>query len=98
MNRIDRLFGYVLALQAGRRLTAAGLAERFEVSRRTVYRDLEAPAELGVSVGATPGQGFSLLPGYHLPPLMFTASEVSALALAGGLFRHFVAHEGREAL
>jgi predicted DNA-binding transcriptional regulator YafY len=98
MNRIDRLCGYILALQGGRQLTAAELAERFEVSRRTVYRDLEALAELGVPVVATPGRGFSLSPGYHLPPVMFTASEVSALALAGGLFRHFVANEGRSAL
>jgi predicted DNA-binding transcriptional regulator YafY len=98
MNRIDRLFGYILALQGGRRLTAAGLADRFEVSRRTVYRDMEALAELGVPVVATPGQGFSLSPGYLLPPVMFTTAEVSALALAGGLFRHFVAHDGRRAL
>jgi predicted DNA-binding transcriptional regulator YafY len=98
MNRIDRLLGIILTLQGRRRMTAADLAARFEVSARTVYRDLEALAELGVPVVATPGRGFSLAPGYHLPPVMFTAEEASALALAGGLFRHFVAHEGRAAL
>ena len=66
MNRIDRLLGYILTLQGARRLTAAGLAERFEVSRRTVYRDLEALAQLGVPLVATPGQGYELAPGYHL--------------------------------
>jgi predicted DNA-binding transcriptional regulator YafY len=98
MNRIDRLLGLILTLQGGRRLTAAALAERFEVSARTVYRDLEALAELGVPIVATPGRGYALAPGYHLPPVMFTAAEASTLALAGGLFRHFVAHEGRAAL
>jgi predicted DNA-binding transcriptional regulator YafY len=68
------------------------------VSRRTVYRDLEALAQLGVPLVATPGQGYSLAPGYHLPPVMLTSEEAAALALAGGLFRHFVAHEDRRAL
>jgi predicted DNA-binding transcriptional regulator YafY len=98
MNRIDRLLGYILELQGRRRMTAADLAARFEVSVRTVYRDLEALAELGVPLLATPGHGYSLEPGYHLPPVMFTAEEAGALALAAGLFRHFVAHEGRTAL
>jgi predicted DNA-binding transcriptional regulator YafY len=98
MNRIDRLLGYILELQGRRRLTAAALAARFEVSTRTVYRDLEALAELGVPIVATPGHGYSLEPGYHLPPVMFTADEAGALSLAAGLFRHFVAHEGRAAV
>jgi predicted DNA-binding transcriptional regulator YafY len=68
------------------------------VSRRTVYRDLQALAEVGVPLVATPGRGYSLAPGYHLPPVMVTAAEASALALASGLFRHFVAREGRVAL
>jgi predicted DNA-binding transcriptional regulator YafY len=98
MNRIDRLLGMILALQGSRFITAGGLAERFEVSRRTVYRDLEALAEVGVPLVATPGRGYSLAPGYHLPPVMLTPAEASVLALASGLFRHFVAHEGRAAL
>src|SRR3954447_12996718 len=98
MNRIDRLLGYILTLQGGRRLPAAALAERFEVSRRTVYRDLVALAELGVPLVSTPGRGYELAPGYHLPRVMLTALEASTLALAGGLFRHFVAHAGRAAL
>jgi predicted DNA-binding transcriptional regulator YafY len=98
MNRVDRLLGYILALQGGRRLRAEDLAAQFEVSRRTVYRDLEALAEIGVPVVATPGQGFGLAPGYHLPPVMFTAAEAVALSLAGGLYGQFVAHEGRKAV
>lgn len=101
MNRIDRLLGYTLVLQergSAAPITAEALAARFEVSRRTAYRDLDALAELGVPLVSTPGRGYSLLPGYHLPPAMFTAEEASTLALAGGLFRHFVAHARRTAL
>ncbi len=97
MNRVDRLFGYVLALQSGPR-TAAALARRFEVSRRTAYRDLQALSQLGVPLVATPGRGYGLMPGYQLPPVMLSAAEAAVLGLAGGLFRHFVAHEGRAAL
>src|SRR5438067_726468 len=97
MNRVDRLFGYVLALQGGAQ-TAAALARRFEVSRRTAYRDLQALSELGVPVVATPGRGYGLMPGYQLPPVMLTPAEATVLGLAGGLFRRFVAHDGRAAL
>ena len=83
---------------AGRPITAEELAERFEVSKRTVYRDLEALGELGIPLQSIPGRGYALMPGYDLPPAMFTAEEASTLALAGGLFRHFVAHERRRAL
>lgn len=98
MHRIDRLFGYVLALQHGRVRTAAQLAAQFEVSRRTVYRDLEALDQVGVPIVSKRGRGYALASGYHLPPVMFTADEASSLALAGGLFRHFVAHGDRAAL
>src|ERR687885_633686 len=98
MNRVDRLLGYILALQGKAAQTADALAARFEISRRTAYRDLQALSELGVPLVSTPGRGYSLLPGYYLPPVMFTAVEASILALAGGLLRHFVAHDGRVAL
>lgn len=98
MHRIDRLFGYVLALQRGHVRTAAQLAAQFEVSRRTVYRDLEALDHVGVPIVSKPGRGYALAPGYHLPPVMFSAEEASSLALAGGLFRQFVARDDRAAL
>ncbi len=74
MNRVDRLFGYVLALQGGAQ-TAESLARRFEVKPRTAYRDQQALSELGVPAVATPGRGYSLLPpGYQLPPGMLSSS------------------------
>ena len=69
MNRTDRLMGILLELQARGELRAEDLAETFEVSVRTIYRDVEALCETGVPVVATPGKGYRLMEGYFLPPL-----------------------------
>ena len=87
MNRTDRLVAILLELQARGGLRAEDLARQFEVSVRTVYRDLDALAEGGVPLVATPGQGFKLLDGYFLPPLAFSAAE-AALLILGGEFVH----------
>jgi predicted DNA-binding transcriptional regulator YafY len=87
MTRTDRLTGIILALQGGRR-TAGQLAIRFEVSRRTILRDIDALSRIGVPVVALPGAGggFALAEGYHLPPLHFSPPEAAVLLLAlGGL-------------
>jgi len=79
--------GMLLFLQ-GRRVTRAeDLAAHFEISVRTVYRDLVALGEAGVPILAEAGVGYSLMRGYHVPPVMFTAEEASALATAGVLTR-----------
>lgn len=57
MNRTDRLMGILLELQARGELRAEDLAGTFEVSVRTIYRDVEALCETGVPVVATPGKG-----------------------------------------
>lgn len=82
MNRIERLTGILLALRGGQQ-TSAQLAARFEVSRRTVLRDLAALSELGVPVIAVPGAGggFALPAGYWLPPLRLSAAEATAVLL-----------------
>ena len=67
MNRTDRLLGILLELQARGVLRAEDLARRFEVSLRTVYRDVQALSETGVPVVAIPGQGYRLMEGYFLP-------------------------------
>jgi len=83
MNRTDRLTGIILALQGGRQ-TAARLAARFEVSRRTILRDVDALGELGVPVVSFPGAGggLALAEGYWLPPLHLSAPEAAVLLLA----------------
>jgi predicted DNA-binding transcriptional regulator YafY len=85
MNRTDRLLAIVLALQARGRQRAADLADLFETSPRTIYRDIQALSEAGVPLVAIPGQGYSLMEGYFLPPLTFTAEEAAILLLGSGV-------------
>ena len=72
MNRIDRLFAILLLIQRKRRVRAIDLAQAFEVSERTIYRDMAALSESGVPIVALPGAGYELVEGYYLPPLLFT--------------------------
>jgi len=79
MRRADRLFQIVQYLRAGRLLTARTLAERLEVSERTIYRDIADLQVSGVPVDGEAGIGYLMREGYDLPPLMFSRDEVSAL-------------------
>jgi len=86
MNRTDRLYALVedLRATAPRARGARRLAERFEVSIRTIQRDILALQEAGVPIWATPGPGggYTIDPAHTLPPVNFTASEAAAVALA----------------
>jgi predicted DNA-binding transcriptional regulator YafY len=86
MNRTDRLYAIVEELRrAGPRgRTAARLAERFEVSARTVKRDLLALQDAGAPIAATagPGGGYVLDPVATLPPLNLTETQAVAIAIA----------------
>ncbi|WP_165802957.1 helix-turn-helix transcriptional regulator [Pelagivirga sediminicola] len=73
-------------------VTAQVLASRFDVSERTIYRDIDTLAELGVPVVGEAGVGFILLPGFFLPPMALTQVEADAILL--GL--RFVAARGDE--
>src|ERR1700736_50976 len=82
---MDRLMSALLELQAHDLVRAEDLAQRLEVSVRTVYRDLAALSETGVPLVALPGKGYRLMEGYFLPPLSFSATE-AALLVVGGEF------------
>lgn len=81
-RRADRLFQIVQILRSRRVSTAALLAERLEVSERTIYRDIRDLSLSGVPIEGEAGCGYRLLPGYDLPPLMFTPGEVEAVIAA----------------
>jgi predicted DNA-binding transcriptional regulator YafY len=81
MNRLDRLTALLLNLQTRRVVRAQDWAERFGVSLRTVYRDIRSLEAAGVPIGAEAGVGY-FLNDYHLPPVVFTQAEVSALLVA----------------
>ncbi|MFA6289837.1 MAG: YafY family protein [Opitutaceae bacterium] len=89
MNRTDRLVGMVMHLQGRRVVRAEELAEHYGISLRTVYRDIAALGEAGVPVVGEAGVGYSLVKGYHLPPLMLTAEEAAALFTGGELAKKF---------
>lgn len=85
MNRIDRLTAIILLLQRGRR-TASEIAHRFEVSKRTAFRDIQALCEMGVPIVTEVGAhgGYTLMPDYSLAPLQLTLREALLLRLALG--------------
>ncbi len=80
-RRADRLLALMELLRERPINTAADLARALEVSIRTVYRDIDALVATGVPVRGEAGVGYTLEPGYHLPPLNLTAEEAEALAL-----------------
>jgi predicted DNA-binding transcriptional regulator YafY len=89
MNRVDRLLALILYLQSRRVVTAEDMAGQFELSVRTIYRDIAALGQAGVPIVSEAGVGYSLMKGYHLPPVNFTADEASALVMGEMLVAQF---------
>jgi predicted DNA-binding transcriptional regulator YafY len=81
MRRADRLFRIVQMLRSGRLKTARALAERLQVSERTIYRDVQDLQLAGQPIEGEAGVGYVLRRDFDLPPLMFTPDEVTALVL-----------------
>ncbi|CAN7328119.1 helix-turn-helix transcriptional regulator [Variovorax paradoxus] len=90
MRRADRLFQLVQIIRGRRLTTAAFLAQRLEVSERTVYRDVADLQHQGVPIEGEAGVGYRLGAGFELPPLMFTQDEASALVAAARLAQSWV--------
>src|SRR6478736_4530428 len=97
MNRIDRLTAILIQLQSKKIVKADEIATRFEISLRTVYRDVKALMEAGVPIGSEAGTGYFIVDGYHLPPVMFTQDEASAMMMAGKLVERMTDHSVRTA-
>jgi predicted DNA-binding transcriptional regulator YafY len=81
MRRADRLFRIVQFLRAGRLQTARSLAQKLQVSERTIYRDVQDLQLSGVPIEGEAGVGYTLRRDYDLPPLMFDRREITALVL-----------------
>jgi predicted DNA-binding transcriptional regulator YafY len=82
MRRADRLFQIVQFIRGRRLSTAAFLAQKLEVSERTIYRDVADLQHQGVPIEGEAGVGYRLGAGFELPPLMFTQEEAKALVAA----------------
>lgn len=81
MRRADRLFQIIQFLRTRRVTTAHWLAERLEVSERTIYRDIKDLVLSGINIEGEAGIGYVVRRGFDLPPLMFSKEEISALTL-----------------
>jgi len=82
MNKFDRIISILILLQTRKVITASAIAERFEISLRTVYRDINSLKNAGIPIIGDPGIGYSIVEGYRLPPVMFNEGEASALLTA----------------
>ncbi len=87
MRRADRLFRIVRVLRGSRLQTARMLAQKLEVSERTIYRDVRDLQISGMPIEGEPGVGYTLRRDLDLPPLMFTRDELTALVLGARLVR-----------
>lgn len=95
MNRIDRLSAILIMLQSSSVVKTRQIADRFNISLRTVYRDIRALEEAGVPIAADSGH-YSLVDGFKLPPLMFTQQEAFAFLAAEKLVDQFTDYGFRE--
>lgn len=82
MNRLDRVTAILIQLQSKRVVKAQDIAERFNISLRTVYRDIRTLEEAGIPLVGETGIGYSIMDGYRLPPVMFTMDEATAFLTA----------------
>lgn len=99
VSRLSRLTAILTLLQSRRLITATSIAEKFNISVRTVYRDIRALESAGVPVLTEEGKGYTLMDGYTLPPLMLSEAEANALITAEQLVlknkdASFVQHYG----
>jgi predicted DNA-binding transcriptional regulator YafY len=89
MNRMDRLLGIVTLLQSKKYVPAEKIADKYNISVRTVYRDVKALVELGIPVSFEPSRGYFVVQGYFLPPVAFSSEEANALLLTESLVYGF---------
>jgi predicted DNA-binding transcriptional regulator YafY len=88
-KRFDRIVAILIQLQSKKIVKAQELANRFEVSLRTIYRDIRTLEASGVPIYSEAGVGYALMDGYRLPPVMFTREEVSSFIAAEKLMQKF---------
>lgn len=94
MNRLTRITDILIQLQSKRIVTAKEISERFEISLRTVYRDIKTLQDAGVPIGSENGIGYFIVDGYRLPPISLTEEEANALIVS----ENFIHKQGDKSL
>src|SRR5690606_16673177 len=89
VKRFDRIIAFLTQLQSRRIVKAQYLADRFQVSLRTIYRDIRTLEASGVPIASEAGVGYSIVDGYRLPPVMFTREEAGSFVAAEKLMQKF---------
>lgn len=89
VKRFDRIVAILIQLQSRRIVKAQDLADRFQVSLRTIYRDIRTLESSGVPIASEAGIGYSIMEGYRLPPVMFTREEAGSFVAAEKLMQKF---------
>ncbi len=92
LKKLDRVTAILTQLQSKPVVRAQDLAKKFEVSVRTIYRDVKTLENAGIPIIGEAGSGYSLMDGYKLPPVMFTKEEVLSFITAEKLMQKFL-HE-----
>ncbi|MEO0896771.1 MAG: YafY family protein [Bacteroidota bacterium] len=85
--RLARLTAIITQLQSKSLVTAKELAQKHDVSIRTVYRDIRTLEKSGIPIVTEEGKGYSMMQGYRLPPIMFTEDEAHAMLIAEKLIQ-----------
>jgi predicted DNA-binding transcriptional regulator YafY len=80
--RLTRLTAILTQLQSKQIVTAREVADKHNVSIRTIYRDIRTLENSGIPIFTEEGKGYSLVDGFNLPPVMFTEQEANALITA----------------
>lgn len=93
MRRADRLFRIVQILRNRRLVTAKTLAERLEVSERTIYRDIQVLSLSGIPIEGEAGVGYMLRHSLDIPPIMFSAAELEALVIGARMVKTWAGAE-----
>ncbi|NJB70005.1 putative DNA-binding transcriptional regulator YafY [Saonia flava] len=87
MSQLARLIAILTLLKSKRVLTATELSDKYDVSIRTIYRDIQKLIEAGVPVITIEGRGYSLMDGYSVAPVQFTEKQANALITATHLVK-----------
>lgn len=89
LKKLDRVTAILTQLQSKPLVRAQDLAKKFDVSIRTIYRDVKTLENAGIPIVGEAGSGYSLMDGYKLPPVMFTKEEVLSFITAEKLMQKF---------
>jgi predicted DNA-binding transcriptional regulator YafY len=87
MSQLARLISILTLLKSKRLLTATELSQKYEVSVRTIYRDIRKLEEAGIPIVTIEGRGYSLMDGYTIAPVQFTEKQANALITAEHLVK-----------